>query len=111
MENYNQVVEVVESLGWTINEVEENRFELSKFSPSGQDFNFLIEGEDIQELVDNSYERYDNFDVSSETYLWLDDDGHGQNGAPYDMKDLYEDMEACKEMILEVHDALSTLND
>lgn len=35
--------------------------------------------------------------------MWLDSDGHGINGAPYDMKDVYEDMEACQNMILELY--------
>lgn len=31
--------------------------------------------------------------MSYETYLWLDSNGHGKNDAPYDMKDVYEDVE------------------
>ena len=37
-----------------------------------------------------------------EAYIWLDDSGHGKNGAPHDMKDVYEDMEACKSMLGEL---------
>ena len=85
-------------------------FEFSKFSPAGQDFNIGIDGvEDIESLVALTYKKYVDFDVSEETYLWLDESGHGKNGAPYDMKDLYEDMEACEQMILELHDELSII--
>lgn len=30
----------------------------------------------------------DNFDVSYETYIWLDKFGHGTNGSPYEMEDV-----------------------
>ena len=62
---------------------------------------------EIDTLTNNLYERYSDFDVSSETYLWLDNTGHGTNGAPYDMKDLYEDMDACQEMIMELYNVFN----
>lgn len=36
------------------------------------------------------------YDVSHEAYLWLDSDGHGKNGAPYEMIDVYRDFEGVK---------------
>ena len=72
----------------------------SKTSPAGQDFSFEVDiGCDIEDFCDIVDSYYEDFDVSYETYLWLDDTGHGKNGAPYDMKDLLEDMEACKQYI------------
>ena len=44
-----------------------------------------------ENLINALIEFYNNFDVSYETYLWLDGTGHGIDGAPYDMKDVYED--------------------
>ena len=43
----------------------------------------------------NLRDYINDFDVSYEAYLWLDDTGHGRNGAPYEMIDVYEDMEEC----------------
>lgn len=48
-----------------------------------------------------------NYDGGYAAYLWLDNTGHGLNGAPYDMKDVYEDMEACKKMVYELWKLLS----
>lgn len=107
---YNKVIKTIEGLGFHV-EQEENGFLISKFSPAGQDFSFEIEGETLEELINNTYDYYENYDVSYETYLWLDDTGHGTNGAPCDMKDLYEDMEACKEMIYEIYEALKAIED
>lgn len=39
--------------------------------------------------------------------MWLDNEGHGTNGTPYDMKDVYEDMEACEEMTFKLWKLLS----
>ena len=46
---------------------------------------------------------YNDFDVSYEAYLWLDNTGHGTNGAPHDMKAVYEDMEECEGFIYELY--------
>lgn len=80
---------------------------ISKFSPCGQDCNASIDTEnDVTRFVENIREYANDFDVSYETYLWLDDMGHGKNGAPYDMKDVYEDMQWWKDSLEELADAL-----
>ena len=105
----NKIIEVVEANGWSVyieDESESNIcFDFGKYSPAGQDFHVSaeLENNEPDTLTDNLYARYSDFDVSSETYLWLDNDGHGKNGAPNDMKDLYEDMEACQEMIMDLY--------
>lgn len=96
----------VKEAGWTVETEDEHSYRFGKFSPAGQDFSIVVEGEDADELTKSIYERYENFDVSEETYLWLDDTGHGKNGAPYHMKDLLEDMEACEQMILDLYNGL-----
>lgn len=103
-----RTIEQIRELGWSVSMEENSTYvELSKYSPAGQDFFFTIDTEnDRDRFIDNIYNYYENFDVSYETYLWLDESGHGKNGAPYDMKDLYEDMEACEKMIKELYDSL-----
>lgn len=84
-------------------------YEFSKYSPADQDFSFEAEMKDnnVHTLLNDIEEYYDNYDCSYEAYLWLDNTGHGLNGAPYDMKDVYEDMEACKKMVYELWKLLS----
>lgn len=104
-----KIIEVAEKHGWSVyveDESDDNIcFNFGKYSPAGQDFYVLAELEnmEVDTLIDNLYARYSEFDVSSETYEWLDEFGHGTNGAPYNMKDLYEDMEACQEMIMDLY--------
>lgn len=101
------VFEKIRDNGWSVEEEDDNTYRFGKYSPAGQDFSFAVDiGEDLEEFADNVEEYYDDFDVSYETYLWLDSTGHGSNGAPYDMKDLYEDMETCREYIYELYELI-----
>ena len=96
----NELVERIESLGWTVEREGDNEYRLGKYSPAGQDFSIIAEGDSPEDIIDNIHQAYENFDVSEATYIWLDNTGHGKNGAPYHMKDLLKDMEACEQMIL-----------
>ena len=101
MENWmEKAKERLKEYDFTVEEETEDMIRIGKFSSAGQDFSFCVEiGETLEELRDEIITYYENFDVSEEAYYWLDDSGHGKNGAPYDMKDVYEDMEECKEFI------------
>ena len=79
----------------TINE-KNNQVELSleTWTPAGRDvvFEFEFKDKTTKEQISKSFqEYYDNYDVSFETYIWLDDEGHGKNGAPYEMESVLID--------------------
>lgn len=98
----NKIEKIAEELGWTVtwdNNDGTKFVMLSQYSPAGQDFNVELEYENLGEIEDKLREYYDSYDPSYEAYLWLDNYGHGKNGAPYEMIDVYNDMVACKEMI------------
>ncbi len=107
-----RIKRIATEAGWNVYIEEETEdhicYDFGKYSPAGQDFHVSAELEDmeIETLVNNLNSRYTDFDCSAETYLWLDNTGHGTNGAPYDMKELYEDMEACQEMIRDLANVL-----
>lgn len=107
-----RIKRIATEAGWNVYIEEETEdhicYDFGKYSPAGQDFHVSAELEDmeIETLVNNLNSRYTDFDCSEETYLWLDNTGHGTNGAPYDMKELYEDMEACQEMIRDLANVL-----
>lgn len=48
---------------------------------------------------------YDFYDVSYETYIWLDDTGHGKNGAPSEMEDVLADKKEWERKLSELADA------
>lgn len=114
-----KIIEVGEDLKFDVrvkqgcNDKEYVEFTFSKYSPFGQDFSFDIttqineddEPEDVLDtFIGNLDDFYESYDVSYETYLWLDEWGHGKNGAPYDMRDLYNDFKACENYIEELLD-------
>ena len=100
-------VAIAEELGWRVSEEDkenEKEFVFAQYSDAGQDFSveLTIRNNDAKSLI-NELSRYvSDFDVSEETYKWLDHTGHGKNGAPYDMIDVYKDMEECVEMMEEL---------
>jgi hypothetical protein len=80
-----------------------------------QDFDFTItikvkEGTNwigYQRQINDEVDTYlSDYDVSYETYLWLDNYGHGKNGAPDDMKECYEHFEKCKDEIEDLYYSL-----
>lgn len=107
------VVRCGETNGWNVSADAGQKngiviFEFSKFTPAGQDFSFTatMKGKDLDNLIADMENYYDDFDVDEETYLWLDNRGHGKNGAPYRMRDVLEDMEAAGKMVEDLLDAI-----
>lgn len=126
MEKKNEVVvlmekieEVAESLGWTfdfekVSHADYVTVQFRTYTELGQDFGFVLVFDDeasftLDNVLSKTEHYYENFDCSYETYLWLDDEGHGKNGAPYDMIDVYKDMEDGKDKIKELYQELIRL--
>lgn len=104
-----EMTEIAESLNFniTISEGEDVNISFAKTSSYGKDFNFEISVDKYASMFGiwrelQSYQN--NFDVSAEAYLWLDESGHGKNGAPFEMIDVYNDMEECKGFVTELAD-------
>ncbi|MBJ2190650.1 MAG: hypothetical protein JFT10_07355 [Muribaculaceae bacterium] len=97
-----RVTAIAEDDNWGVHNHDENYDKvdlyLSKYSSAGQDFGFYIECEtgDVDEFINAVEGYYNSYDPCEEAVIWLGPDGHGKNGAPYDLKDLIEDMEDCK---------------
>lgn len=53
----------------------------------------------INSLIEHLEDYYEDFDVDYETYIWLDQWGHGKNGAPYRLRAVLEDSEAIEKMV------------
>ena len=94
--------------GYEIEHDDDGCYRFGRYSPAGQDFGFAIDpGGSIMDLIHALYEYWDAYDVSYETFIWLDSSGHGGNGAPYDMRDCYNDMETCKGYIHELYSIIN----
>ena len=101
-----KITECAEANGWHVH-TERYRdtdlwlFEFSQYTKAGQDFNFSAEMRyaDPETLIKSVREYYENYDPDEEAYLWIGDDGHGKNGAPYRISDIVADMEAAESMV------------
>ena len=103
-----KLLKQIEDAGFSVSRDDDyGSYTFQRYSPEGQDFFFEISGKTKDEFIQNIAEYYEGYDVSYEAYLWLDDWGHGRNGAPYDMKDVYEDMVACREYIWELYEIVA----
>lgn len=101
------ILEKAQSLDYKVEQEDGITYSLSTSSPFGQDCYVEIDSENDADMFINNLRNYaDDFDVSYEAYLWLDETGHGKSGAPYDMRDVYEDMEWWKNAMTELADAL-----
>lgn len=101
-----KVKKIAENLDWNV-DIDDEDVTFQRYSGAGQDFFFSIKIEDdMADFCDEVYYYYEGFDVSYEAYLWLDDTGHGSNGAPYEMIDVYNDMQECEEEIEKLWRAL-----
>lgn len=116
-----KIFEVIEHNNWGVEVVTEDenniQLELERYSSTGHDFVIDIEVEKSNDIIKEKnniitelQKYYDSYDVSYETYLYLDNTGHGKDGAPYDMKDVYEDLESCKEMLQELINELKEID-
>lgn len=107
-----KVKDIAQEKGWNVSVEDENQssvlFEFQRFTKYGQDFLFNagMRRKDINTLIDSIKEYYEGFDPDYEAYLWIGDDGHGKNGAPYHIKDIVSDMEEAEEQIYELLQAL-----
>lgn len=116
---FEKIYEIAEREGWQVDysytDEKETMvsFLFERYSPAGRDFYFEVSvpNEDDEytlyyNVADAIADYWEGFDVSYETYLWLDETGHGKNGAPYDMEDVYEDTLYCSGMIHDLWTAL-----
>ena len=95
---------MIENADFSIVYEDDNIIDFGKYSTAGQDFHFNIDTENnLDYFLMNILSSYQDFDVSYETSLWIGSDGHGKNGAPYEINDIYEDMEECHGFIIELY--------
>lgn len=94
------LIDLLEEEDYSVYDDDSGYVQISKYSTAGQDWSTDIAlGKDINEFADNIYSAYESYDPEYEASLWIGDDGHGKNGAPYHIKDIVEDMEECEGFI------------
>lgn len=111
-EQIQRVTDIAQEKGWSVSLENEGKssieLEFQRYTNFGQGFifNAEIQNKDIETLIDSIKEYYEGFDPDYEAYLWIGEDGHGRNGAPYHIKDIVADMEETEAQTYELLKAL-----
>ena len=102
------------ALGWDFREEsgEDGHFvTISRKTPLGNEI--IIEAcLSVEAEADLEYairDAYDTMDVDYETYIWLDSNGNGKNGAPTHIKDVLADMQEKKRLLGELWNAVEKI--
>lgn len=104
--------EVVANTTWSVSFSKNKKGDLyvcfQIYTPTGRDLCIELDlrNNDSNDAVrEKLKEYYESYDVSYETYIWLDKFGHGQNGAPYELEDVLNDTKKAEELILNLYEA------
>ncbi len=108
------VVQSAELHNWNVTtqtQGEKTEFTFQCYTHFGQDFYFdtIFKHNNLFSLAENVLSYYENYDTDTETYIWLDTDGHGRNGAPYHIKGILADMEEIEEKLYELYCTIKTI--
>lgn len=99
---------VAKILGWKT-DWDDGTVEFSQHSPAGNECVVSLNYKNVTDIPALVAEYYEGYDPSYEAYLWLDEFGHGKNGAPDNMGDVYADMQECERMIKTLSEALNRI--
>ena len=100
------VKEIANGLGWSVDIDDNNNFMFEKDIQFQRNIGFMVTADNIESLYKEVAHYYFNFDVSYETYSWLDEKDHGKNGAPYDMSDVYDYIQMYDRKVKMLRDSL-----
>ena len=108
-----QIERVAQETDWSVRFDEHNgetNIEFESYTDRGQDLIvniWVADDANIGDVACELYRYWESYDPDEEASLWIGEDGHGKNGAPYRLSDLLDDMKNAEQMIEDLHDALS----
>ena len=108
-----QIEKAAEATGWNVTIDKRDKKEgggydiaFQMYADFEQDVNEEFYVKHLEDIKREVYERWENYDPSEEASLWLDDTGHGKNGAPHDMEDVLNDMKEVEKALENLYNAL-----
>ena len=93
----NKLRYICKKLDWNVT-VSKDYIDISQFSPAGEDFFFTVTRDNfVNEII--SYAE--NFDADEHAEMWVEN-MHTVSGVPQSIRELINDADAIKEMLLEL---------
>lgn len=102
-----RVFDTLDDLGWSVTEYDDG-WEISQYSPAGEDFSFCILRSNVESAFDFVREAINYsccFDVEDHVKMWLEAKDYGTSGVP-DIMTLVDDARAINEMLDDLVNAL-----
>ena len=90
---------------WKVSSIDDNIVTFQVDLPINYDTTTEIQAKTMQEVIEEARSMAE-MDVDYEASLWIGDDGHGKNGAPYHIKDIVQEMEDYAEALEELAETL-----
>ncbi|MGY3725449.1 hypothetical protein SAMN05421767_10424 [Granulicatella balaenopterae] len=103
--NTNDICTIAEGLEWMVT-IDNQFISFENFTSYGKNIVIEFSLTDSKELIKEFYDYIASYDVSYNAYIWLGNDGHGKNGAPYDMKDVYDSSREELELLEKLYNQL-----
>ncbi len=98
----------ISNLDWEVYE-DENGVYLSKYSPAGEDFGFLVDGENDETIIHNILQYANAFDPDDHAEMHIENRGRG--GTPSSIRVLINDANDIKDMLKELADAVKKVSE
>lgn len=108
-----QIEKAAEAAGWNVTIGKRDKKDgggydiaFQMYTDFGQDVNEEFWVKHLEDIKHEVYECWENYDPSEEASIWLDNTGHGKNGAPHDMEDVLNDMKEVENALDQLCEAL-----
>ena len=101
---------ICKSLNWEVDEYDTHDFELSQYSPAGEDFSFGFNAKNAREFVDTVKYESAYFNQDEHVYDMLKAKENGLEGVP-SIRELLDDAKAIDDMLRELACALQKAED
>lgn len=90
---------------WEVSSIDGDIITFYADLPINYDTETEIRVDTIQEVIEQVMSMAE-MDIDYEASLWIGDDGHGKNGAPYHIKDIIQEMEDYAKALEELAETL-----
>lgn len=99
-------MEIIENLGWNVEEDKNGYIEFRQYSPAGEDFGFGVRAKNNAEFINEVREYALYFDADEHIEMWIEAKKNGVEGIP-SVRELVKDADDIAEMLEDLAIALA----
>lgn len=108
-----KIIKIMEDEGWKIYDItkqdDEYYVEIENYSPEGEDIVETVWFDGTNKgFIEGVRKSAESFDADEHAELWID--SRGKNGVPNTIRELLDDADAIKDMLIDIADKLEEIN-